>query len=160
MKAKSIKAALRDLVRAIIRPIIRLKGVSRSNVTENWNRGDTQPLAHRLLGLMKTASLLLLASAAYAAVVTIRPDGVFLFDGKPAFPIGFTTAPAPGAAAPSGGAAYAELAKNGVAFNRCGVGGKWGPEAEATLDSIMDRAGKTGLHCAIYVPDLTVIAPG
>lgn len=109
---------------------------------------------------MRTLSVLLLASASYATVVTIRPDGVFLFDGKPAFPIGFTTAPAPGSAAPSGGDAYAELSKNGVVFNRCGVGGKWGPEAEATLDSIMDRASKTGMLCAIYIPDLTVIAPG
>ena len=109
---------------------------------------------------MKLLSAILLTASAYAAVVTIRPDGVFLIDGKPAFPIGFTTAPVPGSAAPSGGDAYAELAKNGMVFSRCGIGGKWTPEAEATLDAIMDRGAKNGLRCAIYIPELTVIAPG
>jgi hypothetical protein len=108
---------------------------------------------------MKILTLFVLAAAAHSAVVSIRADGVFLFDGKPAFPIGFTTAPAPGANAPSGGDAYAELAKNGVAFNRCGTVGKWNPEAEATLDAIMDRAAKSGMLCAIYIPDLAVIGP-
>ena len=60
---------------------------------------------------MKILTLFLLTAAAHSAVVSIRPDGVFLFDGKAAFPIGFTTAPAPWASAPSGGDAYAELAK-------------------------------------------------
>ncbi len=100
-----------------------------------------------------TIALLLLA-------VTIRTDGVFQFDGKPAFPIGFTTAPAPGAKAPSGGDAYAELARNGVVFNRCGSTAKWGVEVEAALDGMMDHAAKTGMRCAIYIPDLTVIEPG
>ncbi|PYT11561.1 MAG: hypothetical protein DMG59_26040, partial [Acidobacteria bacterium] len=67
---------------------------------------------------MKTLSLLLLAATGYGAVVTIRSDGVFQFDGKPAFPVGFTTAPAPGAKAPSGEDAYSELSRNGIAFNR------------------------------------------
>src|SRR5437016_2521762 len=109
---------------------------------------------------MKILTFLLLAAAADGAVVSIRPDGVFLFDGKPAFPIGFTTAPAPGASAPSGGDAYSELAKNGVVFNRCGTVGKWNPQAEATLDAIMERAGNSGMRCAIYIPDLAVIGPG
>jgi hypothetical protein len=108
---------------------------------------------------MRTLALFLAAAAAHAAVVSIRA-GVFLFDGKPAFPIGFTTAPAPGALAPSGGDAYAALAANGVAFNRCGTVGKWTPEAEAMLDAIMDRAAKSGMYCAVYIPDLAVIAPG
>ena len=93
-------------------------------------------------------------------LVAIRPDGVFQFDGKPAFPIGFTTAPVPGSKAPSGADANAELARNGVVFNRCGSGAKWGPEAEAALDAIMDHAAKTGMLCAIYIPSLTVIDPG
>src|ERR1051326_3427793 len=85
-------------------------------------------------------------------LVTIRPDGVFQFDGKPAFPIGFTTAPAPGA--------YSELSRNGVVFNRCGLTAKWTPESEAALDKIMDDAARTGMLCAIYIPDLTVIDAG
>lgn len=109
---------------------------------------------------MKIAFLLLLASIAFAADVKIRPDGVFTFDGKPAFPIGFTTAPAPDAGSPSGANGYAELAKNGVVFNRCGLFGKWTPEAEKALDAIMDRAEKTGMLCAIYIPGLAEIDPG
>src|SRR5579862_3019305 len=91
----------------------------------------------RLSGEMKIVSLLLLASGLHATDVTIRSDGVFLFDGKPAFPIGFTTAPAPGAHSPSGADAYAALAANGAVFNRCGSGGKWTQEAETALDAIM-----------------------
>jgi hypothetical protein len=109
---------------------------------------------------MKPAALLLAASLAFAADVRIRPDGVFTFDGKPAFPIGFTTAPAPDAAAPTGANGYAELAKSGVVFNRCGTVGKWTPEAEKALDAMMDRAAKTGMLCAIYVPALAEFDPG
>ncbi|HUS06669.1 MAG TPA: hypothetical protein VMZ52_10250 [Bryobacteraceae bacterium] len=107
---------------------------------------------------------LLLATALCAALagasVTIRSDGVQLFDGKPAFPIGFTTTPAVGAKAPAGGDAYRELARNGVVFNRCGRGGKWDAEAEAYLDALLDHAAKNGVLCAIYIPELTVMAPG
>jgi hypothetical protein len=103
--------------------------------------------------------LILLVAVAQSATVTIRSDGVFQFDGKAAFPIGFTTTPPPGAKAPSGGDAYSELARNGVVFNRCGSGAKWGPEAEAALDAMLDHAAKTGVLCAIYIPGLTVIAP-
>ncbi len=103
---------------------------------------------------------LALSLSASAAIVTIRADGVFQFDGKPAFPIGFTTAPAPASKAPSGQDAYSELANNGVVFNRCGTIGKWDRTAEMALDAMLDRAGKSGILCAIYVPDLTVITPG
>jgi hypothetical protein len=109
---------------------------------------------------MKLSALLLCASLAFAADVKIRPDGVFVFDGKPAFPIGFTTAPPPDGRAPAGANGYAELAKNGVVFNRCGTIGKWTPEAEKTLDTIMDRADKTGMLCAIYIPGLAEIDAG
>src|SRR5260370_981399 len=109
---------------------------------------------------MRIVFLLLLTAAAQGAVVTIRPDGVFQFDGKPAFPIGFTSAPAPGAKAPSGAGAYSELSRNGVVFNRCGSTAKWTPETEAALDTMMDHAARTGMLCAIYIPDLTVINPG
>jgi hypothetical protein len=109
---------------------------------------------------MRTLAVFLTAAVAHAAVVAVRPDGVFTFDGKPAFPIGFTTAPAPNAKTPVGAGAYAELASNGAVFNRCGLGGKWTLEAEATLDRLMDGAAKSGMRCAIYIPDLAVIEPG
>src|SRR5262245_48310396 len=97
---------------------------------------------------------LLFAAAAHAGQVAIRSDGVFLFDGKPAFPIGFTTAP------PPTGNGYAELAKNGVVFNRCGIPGKWGPQAEMALDAMLAQGARQGMLCAIYIPDLSVIDPG
>jgi hypothetical protein len=109
---------------------------------------------------MKPTLLLVLASFAFAADVKIRPDGVFVFDAKPAFPIGFTTAPPPDAGAPAGPSGYAELAKNGVVFNRCGMGGKFTAEAEKALDVMLDRAAKTGMLCAIYIPALAEFDPG
>ena len=104
--------------------------------------------------------LALLSIPLCAEVVKIRPEGVFEVAGRPAFPIGFTTAPDPAAKAPSGQSAYSELASNGVAFNRCGVPGKWSATSEAALDAMLDRSAATGLLCAIYIPDLAVIKPG
>lgn len=109
---------------------------------------------------MTKALIFFLSLPLCAAVVQIRPDGVFEFDGKPAFPIGFTTAPAPFAKAPSGPSGYRELASNGVAFNRCGISGKWGPASEKAFDSMLDSSAKAGLLCAIYIPELSVIQPG
>jgi hypothetical protein len=103
---------------------------------------------------------LLLSIRLCAEVVKIRPDGVFEFAGRPAFPIGFTTAPDPAAKAPSGQNAYAELVSNGLVFSRCGLPGKWSATSEAVLDVMLDRAAATGPLCAIYIPDLAVIKPG
>ena len=109
---------------------------------------------------MRPWLLLLLSIPLAAAVVKIRPDGVFEFDGKPAFPIGFTTAPAPDAKAPTGPSGYRELVSNGVTFNRCGIPGTWGRASEKALDAMLDSSAKAGLLCAIYIPELSVIKPG
>jgi hypothetical protein len=110
---------------------------------------------------MKTLFLgIALCAISYAESVTIRSDGVQQFNGKPAFPIGFTTAPLPGTKAPSGRDSYSELARAGVVFNRCGKIGKWDAEAESFLDSMLAHAAKSGMLCAIYVPDLSEIKPG
>lgn len=109
---------------------------------------------------MKISLLLLACLCASAGTVRIQNDGVLTFDGRRAFPIGFTTAPAPGTTAPSGADSYQELATNGVVFNRCGTSAKWGPGAEAALDKMLAQSAKTGMLCAIYIPDLTVINPG
>ncbi len=98
-------------------------------------------------------------AAAFSADVKIEGNGALTFDGKRAFPIGFTVFPSVTAKAPSGANAYAELAKNGVVFNRCGTVGKWDARAETALDSMLAQALKTGVLCAIYIPDLAVIAP-
>ncbi len=74
--------------------------------------------------------------------------------GKPVFPIGFTTAP------PPEGDGYRTLAQNGTVFNRCGTGGKWGPDHEALLDKMLAHAAASGMLCAIWIPDLAVIKPG
>jgi hypothetical protein len=96
-----------------------------------------------------------------ASSIGIGPGSVLLRDGLPAFPVGFTTAPAPGARAPSGRNAWAELAAGGMTFNRCGVPpGNWGREAEADLDRMLRTAARTGMLCAVYIPDLLVIRTG
>ena len=102
----------------------------------------------------------LICTVSHAADVRIGKDGVLRFNGKPAFPIGFTTFPAVDAKAPSGGNAYVELAKMGTVFNRCGTVGKWNAEAEAKLDAMLAEAARSGVFCAIYIPELAVIAPG
>lgn len=93
-----------------------------------------------------------------AADVRIGKDGVLQFNGKPSFPIGFTTFPVVDAKAPSGGDAYAELGKAGTVFNRCGTVGKWNAAAEAKLDAMLAQAARSGVFCAIYIPELAVIA--
>ncbi len=109
---------------------------------------------------MMKAVILMACLPLCAQVVKIRGNGVFEFGGKPAFPIGFTTAPQPAAKAPSGQTAYSELASDGTVFNRCGVPGKWGPASEAALDDMLDASAKAGIFCAVYIPDLSVIKPG
>jgi hypothetical protein len=90
--------------------------------------------------------------------VRIGPDNVFVVDGKPAFPIGFTLAPPAGGKTPGGGDAYAELKSNGTVFHRCGPKpGEWGAKAEAELDHILARSAATGLLAAISIPDLQAI---
>lgn len=99
-------------------------------------------------------SLALIASCS-AGEIAIRGDGVFLQDGKPVFPIGFTKAPPAGAMTPWQTNGYAELKKNGAVFHRCAPSQtKWGPEAEAELDRLMDASAKQGLLCAVYLPAL------
>jgi hypothetical protein len=90
-------------------------------------------------------------------VVSIDPDNVFYINGRPMFPIGFSTAPPPEGVTPRGEDAYLALKQNGAVFHRCG-GGTWGPAAEAELDHLLDRSAEAGLLCAITIPDLS--APG
>ncbi|MBI1897290.1 MAG: hypothetical protein HYS04_12325 [Acidobacteria bacterium] len=105
--------------------------------------------------------VILLAGAAGAAerTVAIRPDGVFLQDGIPIFPLGFVKGPPPDGRTPSGESAYAELKTNGAVFQRCGsLPKRWGPDAEAELDYWMRRSAEAGISCAIYIPDLAAPA--
>jgi hypothetical protein len=87
--------------------------------------------------------------------------GLPLADAGTVFPIGFTKAPPPDALTPDGQDAYRELKASGGSFHRCGPpAGQWGAEAEAELDFTLSRSAETGLLCAIFIPDLTVLRPG
>src|SRR2546422_11714352 len=88
---------------------------------------------------------LLACAPAFAASLTINPDNVFLIDGRPVFPIGFTKAPPPDAKTPAGRDAWRELAANGAVFHRCG------PD-ERTLRLLLDRSAQAGILCAAYLP--------
>ncbi len=89
-----------------------------------------------------------------AATVTINADNIFVINGKPAFPIGFTIGPPPGGKTPSGQDAYTELKKNGAVFQRCD--GKLGAESDFELR--LDASAKAGLLCAISIPDVQVVS--
>jgi hypothetical protein len=103
---------------------------------------------------------LALTAAAPPQAVRIDEHGVFSRDDAPVFPIGFTTAPRPGAKTPSGGDAYAELRSNGTVFHRYGPQPKgWGPAAEADLDRVMDASARAGLLVALSIPDLQAPSP-
>src|ERR1700750_3398147 len=110
------------------------------------------------------ASLLGLALAPCAAAAAPSydpPTGVFLVDGRPAFPIGLSDAPPLGARAPSGGAALAVLARRGVGVVRVGAhNASW---TDATLASVQawDRAAATlGVHTWVNLRELARAQPG
>lgn len=76
-------------------------------------------------------------------------------NGRPVFPIGFTSAPPPDGKTPDGRGAYEELATLGTIFHRCGAGSDgWTPEAEKLLDRTMDRSAEAGILAAIWIHDL------
>jgi hypothetical protein len=93
--------------------------------------------------------------------VQTQPDGPFLVDGAPTFPIGFTGGPPTGAATPWGQNAMAYLGREGHVFQLwyC-PRHKWGPEKEAELDALVQEADKEGMHVVISIDDLQHIKPG
>ena len=78
---------------------------------------------HHRVWLMAILSVVILACDSGSAQnsVNITLDGVFLLNGKPVFPIGFSEAPPVDAVTPDGRDGYAELASNGTVFSRCGA---------------------------------------
>ena len=94
--------------------------------------------------------------------VRIAHGGQFLVDGKPVFPIGFTTGPPTGAKTPNGNNAFAELAKNGFVFFQWLSRQKpWGPGPQAEVDALMEEANRNGIKIAPSLPYvLTTIHPG
>lgn len=101
------------------------------------------------------------AAAPPVTRISIDANRIIRRDGVPVFPIGFTGTPAPDARTPSGGPAYAELASNGFVFQRFGPPPhKWGPDAEAAIDRMLDASAANGTYVAITIPDLQAIAEG
>jgi hypothetical protein len=100
-------------------------------------------------------------SAAHAAQVMVGPHNVIAVDGKPAFPIGFTSGPPLGSKTPTGADAYQELKSNGTVFQRVGPRGRqrWDAESEAELDRILAASAKAGILNAIWIRGLEAIGP-
>lgn len=89
-----------------------------------------------------------------------RATGALLVDGRKLFPIILSNGPPPGAKAPSGQDALAELAAGGANFIRTGRT-VWSPESIeqqiAAERDVLDAAAAHGLHCWLQlgnVPDL------
>ncbi len=121
--------------------------------------------ASLMLGLMLSSGCFVAAGAqafpAHVTDVQTQPDGPFLVDGAPTFPIGITGGPPTGAATPWGQNAMAYLASEGHVFQLwyC-PRHTWGPEKEAELDALVQEADKEGLHIVISIDDLQHIKSG
>jgi hypothetical protein len=87
--------------------------------------------------------------------VQTQPDGPFLIDAAPTFPIGFTGGPPTGVATPDGANAMAYLAGEGHTFQLwyCPKH-TWGPAKEAELDALLREANAQGMHVVISIDDL------
>jgi hypothetical protein len=93
------------------------------------------------------AAALVCRLVGHAGEIQIDGDGIFVIDGRRAFPIGFTKAPPPGGRTPDGGDGYAELKSNGDVFHRCG------PLPDAELALTLNRSAEAGIHCAVFASE-------
>jgi hypothetical protein len=92
--------------------------------------------------------------------VRTSADGRIMVNDAPLFPIGFTTGPAPGAVAPNGRNALAELKQMGNIFQLWYCPPKeWGPEKEAELDKVILDSSRQGTRVAISIADLQSVRP-
>jgi hypothetical protein len=87
--------------------------------------------------------------------VQTQPDGPFLINAAPTFPIGFTNGPPTGTATPDGSNAMAYLRREGYTFQLwyCPKHA-WGPASEAELDALLREANVQGMHVVISIDDL------
>jgi hypothetical protein len=99
------------------------------------------------------------------AVSIDRSTGALLVDGRKTFPIVLSNGPPPGAEAPGGGDALAEVAAGGASFIRAGRP-DWSLESLdeqlTAAREVLDAAAANGLHCWLRlgnVPDLPDRAP-
>lgn len=100
-----------------------------------------------------------------SVVAVDRSTGALLVDGRRVFPIGLSNGPPPGARAPSGVDALAEVAAGGANFIRSGRP-DWNLESLdrqiAAATELLDAAAAHGLHCWLQlgdVPNLSARTP-
>lgn len=87
--------------------------------------------------------------------VQTQPDGPFLIDGAPTFPIGFTMGPPTGATTPAGSNAMAYLSRAGYTFQLWYCPKQaWGPASEEKLDALLREANAEDMHVVISIEDL------
>jgi hypothetical protein len=92
--------------------------------------------------------------------IQTQPDGPFLVDSVPTFPIGFTGGPPAGMTTPRGVNGMADLVREGFTFQLwyCPKHA-WGPAKEAELDALLREANAHGMHVVISIDDLQHILP-
>lgn len=99
--------------------------------------------------------------SSHVSHVQTQPDGAFLVDAAPTFPIGFTGGPPTGAATPQGLNAMTYLSHERFTFQLWYCPPRtWGAAKEAELDELLREANKQGLHVAISIADLQHIKTG
>ena len=87
--------------------------------------------------------------------VKTQPDGPFLVDAAPTFPIGFTGGPPTGAATPGGLNAMTDLSHGRFTFQLWYCPPRtWGAAKEAELDALLHEANQQGMRVAISIADL------
>lgn len=93
-------------------------------------------------------------------VVTINSNLVLVLNGRPVFPIGFTTGPPPNGKTPEGKNGLRELADVGGLFVRTGPAGHdWDEATIAREREWMRAAARNGMYCWPFLRDLASISP-
>ncbi len=102
--------------------------------------------------------LLLIGFNALGSTMTINADKVFVLDGKKIFPIGFTMPPPVNGITPDRTNAFQELKSAGANFLRTGAWDeKWSRQVIAKEQSYEDAAARHGLHCLVFLRELTEV---
>lgn len=143
----------------------KISGVVVAAISKTVSRRRTRGCRGALLLLFLLSPCLCLAGAGplpnQVTDVKTQPDGPFLVDSAPTFPIGFTAGPPTGMATPDGKNAMAYLRREGYTFQLwyCPKN-TWGPQKEAQLDDLLREANAQGMHVVISIDDLQHIPAG
>lgn len=111
--------------------------------------------------LLVGGTFLAQAAARRGTVVTINSNLVLVLNGRPVFPIGFTTGPPPNGNTPEGKNGLRELADAGGLFVRTGPAGHdWDEATIAKEREWMRAAARNGMYCWPFLRELASIGPG